>query len=84
MKFRDDALDGERRVAWSCTDNANPEWVGSALTWEITPRDGGSRLTFTHDGFAAGGPPYEMTAEGWKHFMASLKSYADTGSGQPW
>ena len=84
MKFRVDALDDGERVVWSCTDNANPIWVGSKLTWEVTARDGGSRIAFTHDGLTGGGPPYEMTAQGWKHFMGSLTAYASTGSGEPW
>lgn len=41
-------------------------------------------MKFAHAGLTDGGPPYEMTSEGWKHFMKSLKTYAETGTGQPW
>lgn len=84
MRFRVDALDRNQRVAWTCLESPNPIWVGSTLTWAIRAEGTGTTLEFVHAGLAAGGPPYDMTAEGWQHFMASLKQYAETGTGQPW
>jgi uncharacterized protein YndB with AHSA1/START domain len=84
MRFRVDALDDGKRVAWTCIENANPIWVGSTLTWTIRPDGDGSTLEFSHAGLTAGGPPYDMTAQGWQHFMGSLEQYAETGTGQPW
>ena len=30
------------------------------------------------------GDPPEPVAQGWKHFLGSMKSYLETGAGQPW
>jgi uncharacterized protein YndB with AHSA1/START domain len=84
MKFSLDELEPNRRVRWTCTENANPVWLGTTLTWDI--EDGGSqrRVRFAHEGFTRGGPPYDLTITGWKHFMKSLESYVGGGGGQPW
>lgn len=73
----------EGRVVWKCTSNDNPVWVGSSLAWDIRSEGGDTRLTLTHDGFAGGGPPYEMTAEGWNRFVDSLKEVAEGRAGNP-
>ena len=82
MVFRIDALD-EERVAWTCTENGNPAWTGSTLVWALSPEGSGTRVTFQHAGFAMGGPPYDMTVQGWVPFINSLKQYCESGSGQP-
>jgi uncharacterized protein YndB with AHSA1/START domain len=84
MRFRVDVLEPDQRVAWTCIANANPIWVGSTLSWTIRRRNGGTTLEFSHGGLTAGGPPYDMTVQGWQHFMASLSRYVETGTGQPW
>jgi hypothetical protein len=35
-------LDPPALVIWKCHGD-NPEWVGTTLSWEIEPADGGSR-----------------------------------------
>ena len=82
MKFRVDTL-GEREVSWTCTSNDNPVWVGSTLRWTAESTPGGTEVSFIHDDFAAGGPPYEATLEGWVMFMKSLKTSLDGGQGTP-
>ncbi len=73
------------RVTWRCTENGNPVWVGTTLSWTWTEAAGRTKLQFSHAGFAEdASPPYAMTVEGWKHFMASLVAYVETGAGQPW
>lgn len=72
-----------QRVAWHCTTNDNPAWVGSTLVWEIEPEGEGSVVRFTHAGFAMGGPPYEGTREGWPRFMESLQQVVVDQPGNP-
>ncbi|MCI0571564.1 MAG: SRPBCC domain-containing protein [Myxococcaceae bacterium] len=85
MTFRIDALEPGRRVAWTCTQNGNPEWIGTTLTWELEAASGGNTtLRFVHAGFQKGASSYNMTADGWKHFMSSIKAFVETGTGQPW
>jgi len=84
MKFKIDELSPNRKVVWTCTENGNPTWIGTQLIWEID-EDGAFR--FNHANFDdkyAETPPVQMTEQGWKHFMSSLKSYCETGEGQPW
>jgi uncharacterized protein YndB with AHSA1/START domain len=84
MRFRVEALEPDRLVRWSCVENGNPAWVGSTLEWRLEAGTAGSTIRFEHGGFAAGGPPYEMTVQGWTHFTASLQRLLDTGTGEPW
>src|SRR5262249_47750309 len=84
MKFRVEALEPGRRVAWVCTANDNPAWLDTWLTWEIEPTASGSVLRFRHEGFTQGGPLYDRTVQGWEHFVASLKAYVESGRGAPW
>jgi uncharacterized protein YndB with AHSA1/START domain len=83
MSFDVTELSENRRVVWKCVSNDNPVWVGSILAWEIDETDDGSRLCLVHDGFAAGGPPYEMTAAGWPRFVESLKNHVEGRPGDP-
>lgn len=95
MTFRVDAVEDDR-VTWTCTDNGNPIWPGTTLTWRIealagrdgvgTDGDRGTRVVFEHAGFrvSADHPAYAMTVEGWRHFVDSLRSYVETGAGEPW
>ena len=43
-------LEPGRQVVWTCHGD-NPEWVGTTLTWNIEPNDGGSLLRFTQSGW---------------------------------
>ena len=83
MKF--DVTDGQpgRRIEWTCTENTNPIWPGSKLAWEVVPAASGSTVRLTHEGFSDGGAPYDMTVEGWQHFVDSLKAYLDGGTPTP-
>ena len=87
MHFRTDQLQPGRSVAWTCVENPNPAWIGTELRYEIAESDKGTRLSFSHvrwDSKWEGQEPYEMTKEGWEHFMKSLKTFCETGAGQPW
>jgi uncharacterized protein YndB with AHSA1/START domain len=83
MQFQVDQLEPRRRVRWTCVENANPLWKGTTLTWTIADAGDRRKVSFVHDGFSAGGPPYDMTVEGWKHFNASFESYLDGRGGMP-
>ncbi|WP_139793830.1 SRPBCC family protein [Reichenbachiella faecimaris] len=75
------------QVIWECTTNANPAWIGTKIITDIASKDSGSEVVFSHAGFDdnwARQEPFEMTKQGWEHFVNSLVSYCETGSGQPW
>src|SRR5262245_39965667 len=52
MRFRVDALDPGRLVAWRCVQNDNPVWPGTTLRWELAATPRGTKIAFTHAGFA--------------------------------
>ncbi len=86
MVFRVEEL-SPNRVAWTCTNNDNPAWIDTTLVFDFKADGEGSAFTFRHGNFAEqwlNTPPYTMTAEGWQHFMNSLKAYCESGTGQPW
>lgn len=86
MGFETQVLEDDK-VVWECTANANPAWIGTKIITEISSADKGSTVRFSHAGFDdkwAGQEPFEMTKQGWEHFVNSLVSYCETGSGQPW
>ncbi len=83
MKFRVDVLDPNRMVRWTCSENANPVWPNTTLTWTIRNSGDHRVVSFAHEGFTQGGPPYDMTVDGWKPFNASLESYLSGSGGTP-
>jgi hypothetical protein len=84
MRFRIGELIRDR-VAWTCTENTAPLWVGTKVTWSIDPSPGPGpvEVTLTHDGWQATGPWFQESDDTWLYFMGSLKSYVETGVGTP-
>jgi uncharacterized protein YndB with AHSA1/START domain len=82
MRFRIDEMNANESVRWTCVGNDSPTWIGTTLNWRIREAGGEVLLTFGHDGWKEAPP--EMIAQSWKHFLGSLKSYVETGTGQPW
>ena len=81
MRFRIGEARPSTLVRWSCVAHDFPSWVGTSLTWRVAEAPGSVLLSLVHDGWADAPP--ERVAQGWKHFLASLKSYVETGTGQP-
>ena len=78
MQFEVAELDQDEKVRW--ISKSPPQWAGSSVTWRLTPVHNGTKLIFTHDGFAQ---VDERTRGAWVYFLASLKSYLETGKGTP-
>lgn len=81
-----------REVRWRCTDahidlpqiRRKDEWVGTEIVFRLHPQgDGLTRLEFEHLGLVPAFECFEVCNEGWRHFMASLQQYAETGRGTP-
>ena len=82
MGFRVDELTPGESVRWTCTSHDMPSWVGTTLSWRIRNTDGGVVVSLDHGGWKDAGPG--PVAEGWRHFLGSLRAYLETGTGQPW
>jgi uncharacterized protein YndB with AHSA1/START domain len=82
MRFRIDEIVKDQKVAWTCVAHDMPPWVGTTLRWDLESRGDSTQVSLEHAGWQ--GDPPEPVAQGWKHFLGSLKSYLETGTGQPW
>jgi uncharacterized protein YndB with AHSA1/START domain len=77
------ALDEDRRVSWTITQNSkHPSWIGTSVTFDITPEGEGTRLAFDHSGFAGAPEFLPQYDQGWQMFLGSIKSYVETGQGK--
>lgn len=81
--FRVDRQDERGLVLTGVAGAAAMGWVGTELAFELTPHAGGTAVALIHAGFARAGGPHEACVRGWRHFLASLKAYVETGVGAP-
>ncbi len=63
--------------------DGQPDWLGTRLAFDISPSSAGTRLELVHSGYPARNEVYDMCTQGWSYFLASLKSYVETGTGTP-
>jgi len=87
MGFRTTELSPNKKVVWRSTENGNPAWLGTEIITEISEEQKGCKVIFLHAGFEEkweGQDAFEMTRQGWDHFVGSLVSYCEKGQGQPW
>jgi uncharacterized protein YndB with AHSA1/START domain len=83
VTFRVENAD-ERRVAMVCIgETNNADWLGTRIVFELVPAAGGTRVELVHSGYRARNEVYEMCTKGWGFFLGSLKSYLETGKGEP-
>ena len=82
MAFRIDEMKPNESVRWTCVGHDMSSWVGTTLDWRIKEASGTVVVSFEHAGWKDDAP--EPVAQGWKHFLGSLKAYVETGTGQPW
>jgi len=83
IQFEVAELEQDKKVHW-LSRKGPPHWVGTSITWQLEPVHNGTQVIFHHDGFAQADERYEITRAWWEHFLASLKSYLETGKGTPW
>ncbi|GAB2957903.1 SRPBCC family protein [Saccharothrix stipae] len=84
-----DAVPG-RKVAWLVLENHfsfvqdQAEWEGTAVTFDITERDGRTELRFTHHGLVPDFECFDVCANAWSFYVgSSLRGRITTGEGAP-
>ncbi len=82
MRWRIDEMTPNQRVKWTCLGHDMPGWIGTTLSWSIAASGESVLVALDHAGWQDAGP--QPVAQGWRHFLSSLKSYLETGTGQPW
>jgi uncharacterized protein YndB with AHSA1/START domain len=87
MGFITLTLQTNEKVVWECISMPNPAWIGTKISTAISPGEDGCQVIFTHSNFDkkwAGLEPFEQTKGTWNHFVSSLVSFCEGGTGQPW
>lgn len=82
MKYRIDTIDPEGAVKWTCIDHDFASWIGTSLNWQVAAQGTGVEVRLDHAGWPDAPP--DAVAQGWNHFLHSMKSYLETGRGEPW
>jgi uncharacterized protein YndB with AHSA1/START domain len=71
------------RLEWKCVD-AHPEWIGTKIVFDLTTtKEHGTLLRFSHEGWRDETDMYAICNFNWAKFMMSLKSFCETGKGDP-
>ncbi len=82
LQFEVAELDQDKKVHW-ISRQGPPQWARTSVTWQLEPVQNGTKVVFTHDGFAQADEVYKQTQANWEYFLDSLKSYLETGKGTP-
>jgi uncharacterized protein YndB with AHSA1/START domain/DNA-binding transcriptional ArsR family regulator len=85
ITMRVERADGSGSVVWTCLGHSKfPEWTGTTLAFDLRAGGEGTHLDFHHFGLAPTCDCYGTCSRGWDHYLASLRAYAETGTGNPW
>ncbi|HLI69286.1 MAG TPA: SRPBCC domain-containing protein [Ktedonobacteraceae bacterium] len=82
LQFEVAELEQDKKVHW-LSRQGPPYWAGTSVTWQLTPIYDRTTVVFTHDGFAQVDENYQRVRGNWVYFLASLKSFLETGKGTP-
>lgn len=81
---------GPTRVVWEsiAPDGTTPtghtkEWLGTTMEFDIVPAGTGTELRFRHAGLNEQLECWNDCCAAWTHFMASIETAAETGTGTP-
>ncbi|CAA9231804.1 MAG: hypothetical protein AVDCRST_MAG57-1860 [uncultured Blastococcus sp.] len=79
-----------QKVVWQVVANHmsfiedQSEWLGTEIRFELSPKDGGTELRFTHDGLVPTYECFDICRNAWTFYVGqSLRSLAVTGEGEP-
>ena len=79
-----------QRVVWRVLDNHmsfiddQTEWVGTEIRFELTEKDGGTEIRFTHAGLVPRYECFDVCRNAWGFYVGeSLPELVTTGRGRP-
>ena len=80
----------DKKVVWQVIENYfkftkdKTEWTGTKVIFEISTKDGKTKLRFTHEGLVPEYECYEICQDAWTTYIQkSLRGLIATGKGQP-
>lgn len=82
VQMRVEELEAGKRVAWQCTQ-ADPDWVGTRITFDLTEAKGGTKLIFGHRAWKETNPHFAHCSMKWATFLMSLREVVEKGAGRP-
>jgi len=71
-----------KKVAWQCLD-ATEEWIGTAVSFDLEDKGDKTLLRFSHANWKNVTDLFAACSYDWARFLASLKSFCETGTGTP-
>ena len=72
----------EEHVEWYCTEG-HPEWIGTSITMDLEKSDDSTLVFFSHYNWLRCTEMFGQCSYQWAMFLKSLKSYCESGKGQP-
>jgi uncharacterized protein YndB with AHSA1/START domain len=72
----------DKLVLWEVVDGPE-EWIGTEVRFELSREDGFTIVLFEHTGWREAVPFTYHCSTKWATFLMSLKSYVETGTGEP-
>jgi uncharacterized protein YndB with AHSA1/START domain len=87
--LRVDTPEADESIVWSVVTvpplPAWEEWEGTRIVVRLHAADGGgTTMQFVHEGLMPQLHCYDTCSRGWDGVLASLRSYVDTGRGNPY
>ena len=76
------SLEENRRVRWECLEG-DDEWVGTTLEFDLEPDGDRTIVRFRHGNWGEATDFFASCNTNWGFYMQSLKSYCETGAGEP-
>ena len=72
-----------KRVVWRVVDGPT-EWIDTEISWDLAREDDYTIVNFAHTGWREVDEFMCHCSTKWAVFLLSLKSFLETGTGQPW
>ncbi len=76
-------LSQDRRVRWRCVAGPD-EWMGTEISFELSPADRETIVRFAHTGWREAGELMAHCNCKWGYFLLSLKTWVEDGKGTPY
>ena len=75
-------LSPNKSTEWECVHSIE-EWIGTRISFDLEDRKEKTLLRFTHGGWRDVTDMFAECNYNWALFMKSLKSFCETGLGEP-
>jgi len=75
-------LEENKRVEWECVDGPE-DWIGTNVWFDLEQRPDDVIVRFGHDNWKNDDDFFAMCNFHWARYMNSIKSYCESGTGNP-